>query len=221
MKPLLKEGTRILRPYEYKLLYNAVPKKDYKTMLNTLLLTGMRHVEAQRFQQHPEWFDDNFIYLPDEAEKKIVKVSKKEEEYTPEKIKQLISILGEKKTKSLIGSKPRKPRTHKGRTIILNPLGKTVVSYFVDVKTKLPDWQGWKDNLKRWAVKGGISDEKIGVKTTRKTIESWLLALYPTEYVKITLSMGHTPTTAMAHYIALGFVKDDVRDMEEYLSGWI
>src|SRR4030042_4736373 len=65
--PLGRERTRILRPCEYKILYNAVPKKEFKTSLNALLLTGMRYIEMQRFQKHPEWFDDMFIHLPEEA----------------------------------------------------------------------------------------------------------------------------------------------------------
>ena len=67
MHPLVREKTRILRPWEHKQLYNAVPKKDFKTMLNALLLSGMRYVEMQRFQKNPEWFDGEFIHLPEEA----------------------------------------------------------------------------------------------------------------------------------------------------------
>jgi len=44
---LIKEKTRILRPWEYKQLCEVVPKKDFKTMLNALLFTGMRYVEMQ------------------------------------------------------------------------------------------------------------------------------------------------------------------------------
>ena len=60
MHALIREKTRILRPCEYKQLCNAVPKKDFKTMLNALLLSGMRYVEMQRFQRNPEWFDGEF-----------------------------------------------------------------------------------------------------------------------------------------------------------------
>ena len=60
-------GTRIFRPNEWKALVEGCPKIDYKTMLQTLLYTGMRYVELQRFQKSPSWFDGDFIHLPREA----------------------------------------------------------------------------------------------------------------------------------------------------------
>jgi len=57
--------TRILRPVEYKVLEIAIPKSQYRTMFNALLYSGMRYIEMQRFQDHPEWFDNDFIHLPD------------------------------------------------------------------------------------------------------------------------------------------------------------
>ena len=184
MHPLIREKTRILRPWEYKQLYNAVPKKDFKTMLNALLLTGMRYVEMQRFQRNPEWFDGEFIHLPEEA---ILKHERKQAE----------------------------------RDIILNPLGKNVVSYFVDVERKLPCWQTWKDNLRRWALMGKLEPTKINVKTTRKTWESWLLASYPNRFTEITLSQGHTTVTSIKHYLNVAFTREDKRDMKDYTEGWI
>ena len=184
MHALIREKTRILRPCEYKKLHNAVPKKDYKTMLNALLHSGMRYVEMQRFQKNPEWFDGEFIHLPQEA---IYKQKRKQAE----------------------------------RDIILNPLGKNVISYFVDIKTKLPCWQTWKENLRRWALMGGINPVGIGVKTTRKTWESWLLACYPNRITEITLSQGHTTVTSIKHYLNVAFTREDKRDMKDYIEGWI
>jgi len=68
--PLIKQGTRIFRPCEYKLVVNAIPKQEHRTMLNTLLFTGARYVEMQRFQTNPQWFDGEFIHLPEMAIKK-------------------------------------------------------------------------------------------------------------------------------------------------------
>lgn len=194
MYPLIREKTRILRPCEYKVLYDTIPKKDYKTALNALLLSGMRYIEMQRFQQNPKWFDGDFIHLPAEAQKKIKKVSKS----------------------------GRKPRTQQPRDVKLNPLGKNVILYFIDIKMRLPGWQSWKDNLRRWGEKAGLSDPKrINVKTTRKTWESWLLATYPERITEITLSQGHDAITSIKHYINIAFTNDDKRDMEEFVGGWI
>lgn len=181
--PLIREHTRILRPSEYKMLYNAIPKRPYQTMLNTALLTGMRYVELQRLQKNPKWFDGEFIHLPEEA------VLKQE-------------------------------RKQKQRVVILNPLARTVVGYFLDIKQPLPVWQGWKDNLRRWSVKGQLNPLDINVRTTRKTWESWLLACYPSDIIKVTLSQGHNSVTALQHYIGVGFNEHDKVEMREFVEGW-
>jgi len=66
-RPIIKNGTRILRPKEFRALLNGCQKMDYKIILQTMLYTGMRYVEMQRFQVHREWFDGDFVHLPKEA----------------------------------------------------------------------------------------------------------------------------------------------------------
>ena len=76
MRPIIKGGIRILRPYEYDSLLDAIYRKNtkyrYREILNALLFTGMRYVELQRFMDNKEWFDKKTrsIYLPPEASKK-------------------------------------------------------------------------------------------------------------------------------------------------------
>jgi integrase len=64
--PILRNGVRILRPSEVRLIVDEI-KPDYQIMFKTLLLTGMRYVEAKRFQNNPEWYDGDFINLPNGA----------------------------------------------------------------------------------------------------------------------------------------------------------
>jgi integrase len=66
-KPILRSDTRILRPREFRVLLNAVPLLDQQTQLQMLLLTGMRYIEAKRFQSYPSWWDGDFIHMPREA----------------------------------------------------------------------------------------------------------------------------------------------------------
>lgn len=181
--PLIIENTRVLRPSEYKMIYNAIPKRPYQTFFQTALLTGLRYIELQRFQKHRQWFDGEFIHLPEEA------VLKQE-------------------------------RKQKRRVVILNPLARTVVGYFLDITQPLPVWQTWKDNLRRWAVNGQLDPININVKTTRKTWESWLFASYPNDIIKLTLSQGHTSITALQHYMVVGFNEQDKVEMREYVDGW-
>lgn len=63
MVPILKQGVRVLRPSEYELLRAAI-KPALQPRLDGLLLTGMRYIEAQRFQGDPAWLDRKFIHLP-------------------------------------------------------------------------------------------------------------------------------------------------------------
>ena len=183
--PLQRESTRILRPYEYKQLYNSIPKKDYRTILDSMLLTGMRYIEMQRFQQHPSWFDGDFIHLPKTA---VLKNKRKQKE----------------------------------RDIILNPLGKKIITYFIDIETKLPCRQSWKDNLRRWALKGELNPVNINVKTTRKTWCSWLLAVYGTgRLTEICLSMGHDSMNTIRHYLNVGFTSENKQRIREFVEGWI
>ena len=76
MRPIIKNGIRILRPTEYDSLLEAIYRKNgkyhYREILNALLYIGMRYVELVRFRSHPEWFDKKAkaIYLPPEASRK-------------------------------------------------------------------------------------------------------------------------------------------------------
>ena len=75
--PILRNGVRILRPIEFRLIVDPI-KPYYQIMLKTLLLTGMRYVEARRFQQNPDWYDGDFVNLPSGAMlKKKAKMSER------------------------------------------------------------------------------------------------------------------------------------------------
>ncbi len=71
--PILKSSrllrVRILRPLEYSdLRDHGAILEGYKAQMDGLLCTGMRYVEAQRLQLHPDWFrPEGFVYLPPEA----------------------------------------------------------------------------------------------------------------------------------------------------------
>ena len=66
-EPIMLNGVRILRPDEYERIRSVVPKPQYKIMLQTLLYTGMRYIETQRFHKHKGWYRGEFIHLPKEA----------------------------------------------------------------------------------------------------------------------------------------------------------
>ena len=193
MNPILKNGTRILRPSEATKLISGIynmgtakeQKLKYSLVFEALLYTGMRYVEMQRFQRHPEWFDKEakYIFLPKMAQRK-------------------------------------KKQIQKERNIRLNSRGVEKVALFLEFGKKVPTYDTWRENLQRWAIKGGLDPNGLTVRTTRKTIECWLIYYYPHETTKILLSMGHTGGTSLDYYLNMPFTENDKNDMEGYIDGW-
>lgn len=180
--PILRNGVRILRPQEFKMIVDNI-KVDYQIMFKTLLLTGMRYVEARRFQNHPNWFDGNFVNLPTGAIfKKKVKMSE--------------------------------------RSIRLNSLGRTLIPIFLNLNHDLPSRIAWREDLRRWASNVGLKPDGLCAKTTRKTLESWLMFYYPERRLEIVLNQGHTSVTSVEHYLNMPFTNEDKIGMEEFVAGW-
>ena len=67
---------RILRPWELKEFIKVIPKKEYKTMFEFLLYTGMRYVEAREVKFQPDLFDGerNIHLTPELIRKKKCKI---------------------------------------------------------------------------------------------------------------------------------------------------
>ncbi len=67
MKPIIRSSesfqVRILRPVEFETLRDSMDGNT-KKICTSLLVTGMRYVELQRFRENPDWLDGRFIYLP-------------------------------------------------------------------------------------------------------------------------------------------------------------
>ena len=68
-KPIIKTGTRILRPYEYETLKRVIPLQDHRNQLDTLLYTGMRYREMEQLRDNPDWYDPTTgsISIPETA----------------------------------------------------------------------------------------------------------------------------------------------------------
>ena len=110
-----------------------------------------------------------------------------------------------------------------------------IIQYFSQVKTPLPNYQSWNENLACWAYKAGFPEAEIrerngkkyhvckglSVKSTRKTWESWLMFNYPQHIATITLSQGHTQITSLQHYVNMPFTEADRIEIHNYVEGWI
>lgn len=80
--------------------------------------------------------------------------------------------------------------------------------------------RGWNMALVRWAEAAGLDPVGISAKTTRKTIESWMItAGVPINIV--CLRQGHDSMTSMSHYQGLPFTEAEKIEIKKRLVGWI
>ena len=175
---------RIFRPKEFDIIMRGCKKAEYQTILEALLYTGTRYVELQRVQQHPDWFDGEYLHLPFDAVRKD-------------------------------------KRTQYERWVRLNQQGRMTLKYFLRSDIKMPTYQSWSMNMKRWARNVGMEQQWLSSKCTRKTWESWLMFYYPNQLPAIALSQGHTQLTSLQHYVNLPFSETDRSEMKKYVEGWI
>ena len=83
---------------------------------------------------------------------------------------------------------------------------------------KPPERSSWNRDLARWSENAGISP-KVGPKTPRKTIESWMLKSGIPE-IEIYSRQGHDPITSLRHYQSLSFTDYEMRDIKRKLTEW-
>lgn len=81
-----------------------------------------------------------------------------------------------------------------------------------------PERSSWNRDLARWSKNAGINP-KVGNKTPRKTIESWMLKCEIPEY-SIYSRQGHDPKTSLMHYQSLSFTDYEMRDIKKRLTEW-
>lgn len=80
-----------------------------------------------------------------------------------------------------------------------------------------PSLRAWDYNLKRWGELAGIGPEGLSAKTTRKSIESWMIA-GGCDPFKICLRQGHDSVTAIRHYVGIPFSPGEKEEIKRRLS---
>ena len=67
LRPIVRSSekfqVRVLRSSEFEIIRDSMGP-DTRRISTSLLLTGMRYAELQRFRENPDWLDVKFIYLP-------------------------------------------------------------------------------------------------------------------------------------------------------------
>ena len=77
----------------------------------------------------------------------------------------------------------------------------------------------WNQDLKRWAVKTDFNPFGISAKTTRKSIESWMLSSGVPSF-KVYQRQGHDPETSLYHYQGLSFTDLEMDQIKKRLMEW-
>lgn len=89
--------------------------------------------------------------------------------------------------------------------------------FFVDNK-RPPYRSSWNKDLTRWSMNSDITP-KIGPKTPRRTIESWMLDLNYSGN-QIYSRLGYDPSSIYKHCRTIQFTKDDHEDIYQRLKKW-
>lgn len=127
-------------------------------------------------------------------------------------------IMKERRTIHLPEEAQRKAKRRQLERYIhpIPPQLESVLRYFFKGKNP-PSQQAWNNNLKRWMEKAGFAPSGVSSKTTRKSIESWMIAAgIPLN--EVCLRQGHDHITSMRHYQGLPFTTAEKEEIKKRLS---
>lgn len=196
MSALICNGQRVLTPDEVRSIQNVITKPSSRALFDLMLYTGLRLSEVKQIVDNPAIVD---------------------------KKRRIITI-----------SSSKKEATQKTRNVHLCDNGVMAVREFLNQKEmKVPSSpSAWQMNLIRWCKSARIEPlagkDPLGngnifgitVRTTRKTLESWLLTAYPDRSVYIALSQGHTVLVQLQHYLNLSYTDEERAEIKEQVKGW-
>lgn len=110
-------------------------------------------------------------------------------------------------------------RTQKERTIHPLPSMFDDTMSFFFAGCRPPEQTSWNRDLQRWSRIAGIHPYGISAKTSRKSLESWMISA-GIEVTSVCLRQGHDSLTSMRHYQGLAFSDSEQRDIENLLKLW-
>ena len=117
----------------------------------------------------------------------------------------------------------KKKTLFKERDVVLSIRGCQVVEHLISLKMKDKDMmsrQALNVYLDKIAIAAGLGKEYICPKMYRKSMISWLVAIYPEKHIWINSSAGHTADIQLKHYLGIAFERRDLDDMRSLLNGW-
>jgi len=112
----------------------------------------------------------------------------------------------------------------KERTVLLSNIGtraiRDLVSAIARGEIKVISKVGWNQDLKRAAGKAGVNSRGVMAKMARKTWVSWLMAVFPSDGLRIYSSSGLNISIMQRHYLSLPFSNEEREQIKMYVTGW-
>lgn len=185
-------SSRILTPDEADRIRAVIEKPTSRALYDLMLYTGLRLVEVKQLSDNPAIFD---------PERRTITIKS-----------------GKVKASQL------------SRNVCLSDRGMQAVVQYLKNPSVPSSSHVWQSNLIRWAQRARLqalpgqeqsnNPSGITVRTSRKSLESWLLAAYPEKVINIVLSQGHNETTALRHYFNIAFTAAEREAIREQVKGW-
>lgn len=187
-------GSRVLTPAETDAIRVVIAKPSNRHLYDLMAYSGLRLAEVQQLVDSPDVVDLD---------------------------RRVITIRSGKARASQVT-----------RNVQLCDKGLVAVEHYLD-RPRVPSSPSvWCQNLIRWARAARLAPIPgrdastynpcgVTVRTSRKTLESWLLATYPERATQIALSQGHTELTAIRHYLNLSFTSDERLAIADQVAGWL
>lgn len=185
-------SSRVLTVDEANRIRAVIEKPTSKALYDLLLHTGMRLSEVKQLADNPAVFD--------------------------------------KDRRSIAIKSGKAAARQSGRNVCLSDKGVLAVQAYLDNPSVPASPGAWQKNLIRWAQRARLTalpgqeqsnnPTGITVRTSRKTLESWLLAAHPDKFPFIVLSQGHNEMVSIKHYLNMTWTKEERAAIKSEVIGW-
>lgn len=193
MKPIIKQDTRILTPYEYRAIRNQL-NREHRLLFDGLIFSGMRGTEFDIFMEHLDWFDPRrqCISLPKSA------ILKKKTKFKERDV--LLSDMGVRAIEDLVYAIERDNFRSFSRQAWGQDLKRAALNAKIPLDGITPKMT--RKTAVSWLVSAFSQSDRGNI--------SLLIAA----------SMGHDLQTMMQHYLSIPFAAQERQEIKTYTSGW-
>jgi integrase len=185
-------SSRVLTVDEANRIRAVIEKPSSRVFYDLMLHTGLRLSEVVQLRDNPAVFDQE--------------------------------------RRSIVIKSGKTQASQSGRNVCLSDRGMQAVREYLALPSVPSSPSVWQRNLIRWAQRARLvalpgqeqsnNPTGITVRTSRKTLESWLLAAHPDKFPFIVLSQGHNELVSIRHYLNISWTKEEREAIKEQVRGW-